>query len=95
MPVSFDTSMTDENLAPEDDVNKRKFHARPTPHPKKKLRSIDEDDDSDTTAPPSHLDDDPSSRTILFGGTAGDGEKEAIEKQKVTKTNDRYDACMH
>jgi hypothetical protein len=85
MPVSFDTSVTNENVAPEDDGNKRKFHARPTPHPKKKLRSIDEDDDDSDTSPPSHLSDDPSSRTILFGGIVGDDEKEAIEKNKVTK----------
>jgi hypothetical protein len=88
MPVSFDTSVTNENVAPEDDGNKRKFIARPTPHPKKKIRSIDEDDDSDT-APPNHPGDDASSRTILFGGiTGGDSEKEAIENKKVSKTND-------
>jgi hypothetical protein len=97
MPVSFDTSVTNENVAPEDegdeDENKRKFHARPTPYPKKKLRSIEEDDDSDTV-PPIQTGVAPSSRTILFGGIGvaggGDSEKEeeAIEKQKVTKTND-------
>lgn len=91
MPVSFDNSVTNENVAPEDnDVNKRKFYVRPTPHPKKKMRSIDEDSDDDDvhTEPTSHPGDDPSSRTILFGGigNAGDGEKdEAIEKKKVTK----------
>jgi hypothetical protein len=87
MPVSFDTSsVTNENVAPENDndVNKRKFHARPTPHPKKKLRSIDEDDDSDTTSPPIHPGDDTtSSRTILFGGNAGDNENETIAKKNV------------
>jgi hypothetical protein len=50
MPVSFDTSVTNENLAPEDDdVNKRKFHARP---PQPRNCSIDEDDSD--TAPPGH-----------------------------------------
>jgi hypothetical protein len=93
MPVSFDTSVTNENAAPEDDGNKRKeFHACPTPHPKKKLRSVNEDDDGDSdTVPPIQKGDDPSSRTILFGGiVGGDSEKEAmmIEKQKVTRTND-------
>jgi hypothetical protein len=80
MPVSFDESVTNENLAPEDDGNtKRKFHARPTPHPKKKLRSIDEDSDTSPLG-------DTSSRTVLFGGMApGDSEEEAIEKEKVKR----------
>jgi hypothetical protein len=88
MPVLFDESVTNENLATEDDgkrTNKRKYQGSPQQQPRKKLRSIDEDGDSAIhTAPPTYQGDDPSSRTIVFGDEAGDSEKEAIEKEKVT-----------
>jgi hypothetical protein len=98
MPVSFDESVTNaENLAPEENDGKRKFQAHPTPHPKKKGRSIDEDDDDGNNTLSVHLGDSPPS-AMLFEDipAAGDGEEAgAIEKLQVTtKTNDRYVRCM-
>jgi hypothetical protein len=87
MTVSFHEP-SDENLAPGgENIEKRKFPVRSTPHPSKKLRSIDE---ASTASPPNCAQGE-ESRTLFFGGQetvttpdniAGNDE-EAMGKDKV------------
>jgi hypothetical protein len=94
MTVSFHEP-SDENLAPGgENIEKRKFPVRSTPHPSKKLRSIDE---ASTASPPNCAQGE-ESRTLFFGGQetvttpdniAGDDE-EAMGKDKVRQKNDRF-----